>query len=122
MSHENVVIIGASIKPERYSYKAMKMLAEHGHTTLLVHPNLDQIEGQKVYDHPSDINSKVDTVTMYVKPELQTAMMEEIINLKPKRVIFNPGTENPAFAEKLKEHNIESEEACTLVLLSTNQF
>jgi predicted CoA-binding protein len=64
----------------------------------------------------------VHTITLYINPELQKTYYQDIIALKPKRVVFNPGTENPEFEVLLKENEIESIEACTLVMLSTGQF
>lgn len=118
----NTVIIGASNKPERYSYKAKKMLSDHGHLSFLIHPSLSEIEGQKVYPSLEDIDEKIHTITMYVKPEISSNLYEQIIKMKPSRVIFNPGSENINLAKKLKDAGIECTEACTLVLLSTDQY
>lgn len=119
---ENVAVIGASANEERYSNKAMKMLAQYGHRPIPVAPLAGSILGCKAYPGISDIDGQVDTVTMYVGPARQEGMIEEIIALQPKRVIFNPGTENPAEYERLRTAGIEVLEACTLVLLKTNQF
>lgn len=119
---EQVAIVGASEKKERYSYLAHELLLQHGHKTFLIHPNLLEIEGQKVYKNLSSIKEKIDTVTIYVNPSLSSAIGDEIIQLKPKRVIFNPGTENQLLAKKLQDAGIETEEACTLILLTTEQF
>lgn len=119
---ENVVVVGASANEERYSNKAMKMLAEYGHTPIPVAPAADTILERKVYRHVRDVAERVDTVTLYVGPQRQTGLFDQIIELKPKRVIFNPGTENPAEYERLQAANIEPIEACTLVMLRTGQF
>ena len=119
---EKVVIVGASNNPERYSYKAMKLLEEHGHEVTLVHPREKIIEGHAVVSALSEIHFPVDTITMYVNPELSHKMQNELLTLKPKRVIFNPGTENPALAKALNEQGIQTENACTLVLLRTGQY
>lgn len=119
---ENVVVIGASENDERYSNKAMKMLAEYGHNPIPVAPARQTILDRKVYDRASDVTEKVDTVTMYVGPARQQGLIEQIIGLVPKRVIFNPGTENPAAYDQLQAAGIEVIEACTLVMLRTRQF
>ncbi|MBL7664387.1 MAG: CoA-binding protein [Bacteriovoracaceae bacterium] len=121
MKKEVVAILGASDKSERYSYKAMKMLKEHGHETRLVSPQYDEIEGEKVYKKLSELKN-IDTLTMYVNAQISNQLKDEIIQLNPKRVIFNPGTENISLERDLSKNKIEVEEACTLVLLSTGQF
>lgn len=119
---ENVVVIGASENEERYSNKAMKMLAEYRHNPIPVAPAKDRILDRKVYACARDVTEKVDTVTMYVGPARQEGLFEQIITLKPNRVIFNPGTENSAEYDRLKAAGIEVIEACTLVMLRTGQF
>jgi predicted CoA-binding protein len=122
MTSENVAILGASDKPERYSNKAMCLLEEYGHSVFLVHPNLTQINGHKVLKSLGEISNKINTLAMYISPKLSMLLIDEIIKLRPKRVIFNPGTENPQLFEKLLEHNIPFEQSCVLVLLRSNQF
>lgn len=125
MKSENVVILGASDKPERYSYKAFKLLTQYGHKTILVHPRLQEVEGEACLPDLLSVKAKnvhVDTLTLYVNPEISSNMKDEILQLKPGRVIFNPGTENSELEEALKKANIPYEEACTLVLLKTGQF
>jgi hypothetical protein len=119
---ENVAVIGASTNEARYSNKAMKMLAEYGHNPIPVALARQEILGRKVYAHVGDIAEKIDTVTLYVGPQRQEGLFEQIIALKPARVIFNPGTENPAEYERLRAAHIEVVEACTLVMLRSGQF
>jgi len=119
---EIVAVVGASPLEERYSNKAIRMLEDHGHTPIPVAPKYDTIEGKKVYSNLGDIQETVHTVTLYVGVTRQEKIIEEIIQLKPKRVIFNPNTENPAVYGKLRAEGIEVQEACTLVLLKTNQY
>jgi uncharacterized protein len=119
---ERVVILGASDKRERYSHRAMKMLLDHGHEIVLVHPKLAQIEGRDVVNDLGAVTGAVDTVTMYVGPDASAPLADKLISLKPARVIFNPGSENPALQQRLADAGIRVEEACTLVLLSTGQF
>ena len=119
---ERVVILGASDKPDRYAHKAQLMLAEHGHEVVPVHPRLQSIEGVSVVPDLSAVTGSVDTVTMYVGPAISSGLTEKLIALKPKRVLFNPGSENPTLASALNAAQIATEEACTLVLLRTGQY
>jgi predicted CoA-binding protein len=119
---ENVAVIGASPKKERYSNKAIQLLDQYKHNPIPVAPGHNSIEGKKVYPSLEDIPGKIDTVTMYVGPNRQDAIIKDIIKIAPKRVIFNPDTENNAAYEQLKKAGINVVEACTLVLLKTNQY
>jgi predicted CoA-binding protein len=119
---ENVAVVGASPKEDRYSNKAIKMLDEYNHNPIPVAPRYKTIEGKPVYESVSDIKEPVDTVTMYVGPARQAPVIDQILELRPKRVIFNPDTENREAADKLKAAGIDVVEACTLVLLKTNQY
>ncbi|MDD0854895.1 CoA-binding protein [Halobacteriovorax sp. GB3] len=122
MSSEKVIILGASDCVDRYSYKAMKMLEDHGHETILVHPKLSEIEGRKVFSSLSELKGKYDTLTVYVNSKISSQLKDEILKLDVGRVIFNPGTENDFLESELTKNNISTERACTLVLLSTDQF
>lgn len=122
MAKEVVVILGASDKPDRYSYKAFKLLEEFGHSVILVRPGLKDVDGHSCLDKISDIKEKVDTLTLYVNPKRSTSVMDQILSLNPKRVIFNPGTENSELLSKLQENKIETVIGCTLVMLKTSQF
>ncbi|WDP89615.1 MAG: CoA-binding protein [Desulfobacter sp.] len=119
---ERVAVVGASPIKDRYSNKAMNMLAEYGHQPVPVAFRYDTIEGKKVYPHLSDISEPIDTVTLYVGVPRQEKIIEDIMVLRPNRVIFNPNTENPAVYDRLKSAGIQVQEACTLVLLKTNQY
>lgn len=119
---QRVVIVGASDHPERYAHMAMRSLLEHGHEIVLVHPRLKEIEGRPVLADLSQVEGAVDTVTLYVGPAISAGMADKLIALKPKRVLFNPGAENPGLAARLRDAGIETEEACTLVLLATGAF
>ncbi|MEE9367590.1 MAG: CoA-binding protein [Pontiella sp.] len=121
-SCQTVVVLGASPKPDRYSNKAIRLLLEYGHTVIPVHPAITEIEGLEAKSSLGTISESVDTLTMYVSPSISNSMAEQIIGLNPKRVIFNPGTENPILSRALESAGIETEEACTLVLLNTGQF
>ncbi|MGZ3723073.1 MAG: CoA-binding protein [Bdellovibrionales bacterium] len=119
---QKVAILGASPKPERYSNKAFHMLQEYGHTVLPVAPSMRELEGVKVFATLGEIHESVDTLTMYVGAAISSGLEAAILKLKPARVIFNPGSENPALQAVLVHAGIEVEEACTLVLLRSNQF
>lgn len=116
-----VLVVGASEKLERYSNQAVRMLLAHQHEVFAFGNREGEIEGipiSKIWP----VDSSIDTVTLYLNPLRQEVYYQAIIDLKPRRVIFNPGTENPAFEEVLEEKGILAEEACTLVLLSTGLF
>lgn len=115
------LIIGASKNPERYSYKAAEKLLAHGHKIELLGLRADEIFGQTI-DTEKKQYADIDTVTMYVGPKRQPEFYDYIVSLKPRRVIFNPGTENEEFFDILKKNNIQYEVACTLVMLGTRQY
>lgn len=117
-----VAVVGASEKPHRYSNRAVRMLASHGFTPIPVSRSGKDILGQKGYAALANVPERIDTVTMYVSPDKQAPVIRDILAIRPRRVIFNPGAENPNAAAILKQHGIAVEEACTLVLLSTGQF
>ncbi len=118
----HVVVLGASPKPERYSNQAVRLLLEHGYTVTPVHPKFDQIEGLQVASTLSDIEQAVDTLSLYVGPERLSPMIDEILELKPGRVICNPGTESKELQERLDAKGIPWLEACTLVMLRLGTF
>lgn len=118
---KKTLIIGASSNPERYAYKAAERLLSHGHEIELLGLRPDVIFG-KTIDTERKNYQDIDTVTLYVGPQNQPSYYEYVVSLKPKRVIFNPGTENREFESILKQNEITAEEACTLVLLGTQQY
>lgn len=119
---QRVVVLGASKNPERYSNKAILRLLENNHEVIPVHPALDEVEGLNVVSDLGAVEGTVDTLTMYVSPKLSSKMTAAILALNPGRVVFNPGTENAELQTTLNEAGIPTLEACTLVLLATNQF
>jgi uncharacterized protein len=119
---ERVIIIGASDKPDRYSHKALLLLQKHGHEVVPVNPGLVSIESIPVTRDLAEVAGAVDTVTMYVAPKISSDLADKLIALKPRRVIFNPGSENPALQSTLAAAGIETQDACTLVLLRTGQY
>lgn len=118
----NVAVLGASNKPDRYSYQAVKLLQEKGHKVYAVHPRIKDIEGLPVYAAINDIKDPIDTFSMYVAPDISTDMTADILNKKPRRIIFNPGAENAELETKAKQAGINPINACTLVMLRTGQF
>ncbi len=119
----NVAVLGASPKRDRYSNQAVRLLVEHGHDVVPVHPAHRSIEGLPAVARLDDLApGSVDTVTMYVGSGRSASLGPALIRLAPRRVIFNPGAENPALEARLEEAGIEAVDACTLVLLRTGQF
>ena len=118
---KNTLLIGASENPERYAYKAIQALVKHGHPVKALGLKEGSI-GFVKFDTKKLPYQNIDTVTLYVGPKNQPEYYEYVEQLKPRRVLFNPGTENPEFEERLKKNGIEVEEACTLVLLATGQY
>ena len=119
---KRVVVLGASNKPDRYAYRALKMLRQHGHEVIPINPVLDTIEGIPVVKDLSQVTGEVDTVTMYVGPKISEGLTEKLTALKPKRVIFNPGAENPALSSHLHAHGIVPLNDCTLIMLGSGDF
>lgn len=115
------LVIGASLKEERYSNKAIRMLRKHFKDVVAVGLKPGVIANVSI-DVDKILYKDIDTVTLYLNPKRQEEYYNYIISLSPRRVIFNPGTENMEFVKLLQENNIESEIACTLVLLATNQY
>ncbi len=120
---EVVAVIGASSDSSRFSYKAMKMLTDYGHETIPVHPREEEVLGKKVIHQLGELaQRKVDTITVYVNPAISDKYERDMLLVHPKRVIFNPGAENPRLAKVLAGHGIQVENACTLVLLQTGDY
>jgi len=118
---KKTLIIGASPNSDRYAFKATEMLTEYYHPVYAFGLKAGKINDVDIQTN-WPITNDFDTVTLYVGPQNQGDYMDKIIALKPKRVIFNPGTENKEFEELLTKNNIEAKEACTLVMLRTNQY
>ncbi len=118
---KKTLVIGASENPDRYSNKAIRALIHHGHEVVVIGLRQGEVAGIP-FDSEKKAFENIDTVTLYVGPQNQPEYYDYIISLKPNRVIFNPGTENPDFISKLKTTGIYPEVACTLVLLATGQF
>jgi predicted CoA-binding protein len=119
---ETVLVLGASENPSRYSHMATMMLLEYGHKPVLIGKTGDEVQGISIHRSVPDGVAKVDTITLYLNPLHQQAWYETILAMKPGRVIFNPGTENPELMEMLDAADISYLEACTLVMLRAGQF
>lgn len=118
---KKTLVLGASLNPSRYSNLAINRLVNHGHTVEAVGLKKGIVAGVAISTE-KELFENIDTITLYLNPQRQAEYYNYIISLKPKRVIFNPGTENPELYEVLGKNNIEYEVACTLVLLGTNQY
>ncbi len=118
---KKTLIIGASENSQRYANRAALSLLRHGHEIELVGLKKGQINGHPIRTGQPNLQD-VDTVTMYVGPRNQPALYEYVKGLKPRRVIFNPGAENPEFESQLRDAGIEPIEACTLVMLSIGNY
>ncbi len=119
---QTVAVLGASPKSERYSNKAIVMLQEYGHKVIPINPAHKEILGIEVVPNIGAIKQSIDTLTVYISPEHSSKLVNEIISLNPKRVILNPGAESTELGDALTKANIPVVEACTLVMLRTEQF
>lgn len=119
---ENVAIIGASPKPERYALRAFEMLREYGHRPIPVNPAFTEVLGERCYSRIGDVLDEIDTVTLYLRKTRSDSLIDEIVSAKPRRIIMNPGAENPDLARRAEAAGIEVVEGCTLVMLRTGQF
>ena len=119
--NKTTLVLGASTNPERTSYTAIHKLHQHGHTVLALGREAGEVDGTAIAtEWPEDI--EIDTVSIYLNPDNQAGYKDHIIKTHPKRVIFNPGAENHELEADLVEYDIDVIEACTLVLLATEQF
>lgn len=118
---KKTLVLGASLKPERYSNIAINRLVNYNHEVKAFGLKAGEVNGITI-DTKLIPYKDINTVTLYLNPKRQKVYYDYVIDLNPKRVIFNPGTENPEFYILLKQNNINFEEACTLVLLGTGQF
>jgi len=118
---KNTLIIGATPNPSRYAYRAAQMLTQKGHDIVNVGIKSGAVAGVEI-EKPEKIHDDIHTITLYIGPERQHEYYDYILQTNPKRVIFNPGTENPELEGLLRTNAIEPVEACTLVLLSIGQY
>lgn len=118
---KKTLILGASTNPSRYAHLAAHRLVANGHSIINVGIKSGEVAGVPI-EKPELIHSDLDTITLYLNPQNQIEHYDYIIKSKPKRIIFNPGAENPDLESLAKANGIETTEACTLVLLSTGQY
>ena len=118
---KKTVILGATENPDRYAYRAAHALVQAGHPIVAVGSHQGTTAGQPILALPPELHD-VDTVTIYLNTENQKQYHDYILNLRPQRVVFNPGAENPELEEKLAKAGIAYEQACTLVLLATRAY
>lgn len=115
------LVIGASVNPERYSNKAIQLLKANGHQVVAI-GNREGIAHGIQITKIKESYTDIDTVTLYINPRIQSEYYQYILDLHPRRIIFNPGTENPELSDLAEENGILTENACTLVLLNLKQF
>jgi hypothetical protein len=121
MTSKKTVLLGASANPARYSYLAINRLAAHDHPTIAIGKKEGKVGAVDIItEHPEE--KDVDTVTLYLNPINQKPYYDYILSLHPKRIIFNPDTENDELKALAEEQGIKTMEACTLVMLSTGQY
>ena len=118
---KKTLVLGASDNPSRYSYLAVQRLRSHGHPVVAIGRRNTKVADVNISKDKEPI-TEIDTVTLYLNPSRQQEYYDYILSLNPKRIIFNPGTENDELARMAREKNISTMEACTLVLLSTGQY
>ena len=121
MENKKTLVLGASDNPSRYSNLAINRLVKSGHPVVAVGRKKTSVAGIEIEKEKKSFDN-VDTVTLYLNPFNQREYYDYIVSLKPKRIIFNPGTENPELYDLAEKHNIQTMEACTLVMLSTGQY
>lgn len=121
MSSKKTLVIGASENPARYSFLAINKLLSHDHEVVAIGKKNGQVRNVPIQTGTPPL-SNIDTVTLYLNPANQQAYYDYILSLNPERIIFNPGTENPALEEMAEAKGIKTMEACTLVMLSTHQY
>jgi len=120
-ANKKTVVLGATDNPSRYSYLAVNRLRAHNHPVVAIGKREGKVaDVDIVTEHPQ--MSDIDTVTLYLNPQNQKQYYDYIISLHPKRIIFNPGTENNELEKLAAENGIKPIEACTLVMLSTGQY
>lgn len=118
---KKTLVLGASLNPSRYSNLAIKRLTSYKQPVVAVGLKKGEVAGVTITNEEEDFED-VHTITLYMNPQRQKPYYDYMLSLQPERVIFNPGTENPELYDLLRKNNIEIEVACTLVMLSTNQY
>lgn len=118
----NVAILGASQNPDRLAHLAQSRLMELGHQVFPINPRYEDVLGVKTYASLSEIDDSIDTVTIYLEPNKSEPLLKEMLELKPKRIIFNPGSESNFLQPYLMAEDILVMNACTLVMMNAGTF
>lgn len=121
MEKKKTLVLGASAHPSRYSYLALQQLQAKGHPVVGIGKRKENVGAVSIDTEQIDWKD-IHTVTLYLNPENQRAYYDYILSLHPERIIFNPGAENDELKDLAAAQNIGTQEACTLVLLSTGQY
>ena len=121
MKNKKTLVLGASINPARYSYLAINKLRSEGHDVVAIGKRTGKVNDVEIAIEESPIDN-LDTVTLYLNAHNQKPYYNYLLEQKPKRIIFNPGAENEELQKLANENNIVTQQACTLVLLSTHQY
>lgn len=119
--HKKTLVLGASTNPARYSFMAINKLRRYGHDVVAIGLRPGRVSDVDFHiDHPEIDN--LDTITLYLNANNQKPYHDYILQQNPKRIIFNPGAENHELKKLAKEKGIRTQDACTLVMLSTGQY
>ena len=121
MEKKSTLVLGASMNPDRYSYRAIRSLRKHQYPVYAIGLRNGQVDDVTIVKDKPQLKD-VDTVTLYLSQKNQREYYDYILSLKPKRIIYNPGAENEDLSNLAAKNGIENIEACTLVLLATDQF
>jgi len=120
---KKTVIVGATTNKSRYAYMAAEMLTSYQHEIVPIGIQKGEVSGQQILEIQTKPSvGEVDTVTLYIGPQHQPEHYDYLLSLKPKRFIFNPGTDNPEFEKMVEQSGAEAVQACTLVMLRTGQY
>jgi uncharacterized protein len=120
--NKRVAVLGATDDPMKYSNRALHMLMEHGYEPIPINPRKQTVDGMTCYSSLKDMPADVDTVTVYVRPEISSTLIDDVLAAKPRRVILNPGAHNDKLSAECAKSGIEVVEGCTLVMLGTGSF
>lgn len=115
------LVVGVSLGADRYANIAVRKLIEHGHDVVAIGLREGEESGINIHTGTPEV-AGIDTITLYVNPTRQASMIDYLLTLKPRRIIFNPGTENREFMSRAEAEGVEAVHGCTLVMLGTGQF
>lgn len=120
---KKTLIVGATANPARYAYMAADMLCEYGHEIVPIGIKKETVLGKEILNlREKPMVNDIDTITLYIGPQNQPEWYDYLLSLKPKRIIFNPGTENDVFEKMAEAQDVEVVEGCTLVMLRSGQY